>query len=281
MIFDHTGKACLRPRNPTRPSRTPPRQRTLVSLALGIALFAAMAYALGRLGSGSMAGSRIAEIENSVAGWFHALRTPESTTAAHLVTELGSTTWVTSFTMIAALGFAWARRWYALLALGLTVPGGMALNIFLKASFHRPRPAATAWSEVFSGYGFPSGHTMAATLLYGALAILVCGALVQPRGRLGVLLGAGVLIGLVGWSRLQLGAHFLSDVLGAFAASLAWLGLGFAAVAILRKLLRPVGPLGHGAPSALAHRKSPDLLNKRSRRSVPRKIQFRRAADTK
>ena len=122
-----------------------------------------------------------------------------------------------------------------MLALMLVVPGGMVLDVLLKSAFHRQRPSFADSFLIFDGYSFPSGHTMAATLLYGVLAVFAVIALQAWHWRVGAVLGALVMVLLVGLSRVYLGAHYLSDVLGAAAAGLAWLALSLTAVDTLRR----------------------------------------------
>jgi undecaprenyl-diphosphatase len=151
------------------------------------------------------------------------------------MTELASSTWVTSVTTLTALVLWWKRCWYRLLAMGLVMSGGMILSFILKIAFHRHRPSFEDSLLIFSGYSFPSGHTMAATLLYGLLAVFTVITLENWRWRVGAVIGAIVMILLVGFSRMYLGAHYLSDVLGAATAGLAWLALSLSAVDILRR----------------------------------------------
>lgn len=91
-----------------------------------------------------------------------------------------------------------------------TIFGGLALVVLVKAAFSAPRPPETLHAVPSSEYGFPSGHTMAATVTWGALALWV--PLATRRTRV-VLASAFVL--LVGLSRLALGVHYLVDVVAA------------------------------------------------------------------
>jgi undecaprenyl-diphosphatase len=86
-----------------------------------------------------------------------------------------------------------------------------------------------------SSYGFPSGHTMGATLLYGLLALFAWKTLKSRPARFVSLIGACLLILLIGLTRIYLGAHYLSDVLGALAAGVLWLAFCWTAVETLRR----------------------------------------------
>lgn len=92
-------------------------------------------------------------------------------------------------------------------ALIAVVFGGLALVVFLEAllGFGRPPPDLHAVSA--SEYGFPSGHTMAATILWGGIALWA--SVGKPRERFGA---AGGIVAMVAFSRLALGIHYLVDV---------------------------------------------------------------------
>lgn len=126
------------------------------------------------------------------------------------------------------LGSVWRRRdrrndhlcgLRAVTTVGL-VFGGLALIVLLESVIGAPRPP-TAWHAVEpSPYGFPSGHTMAATVLWGAIAWRHWNAAIPIR-----LLAVGVVVALVGLSRLILGVHYLPDVLAAIVIGAAYVTL--------------------------------------------------------
>jgi undecaprenyl-diphosphatase len=174
-------------------------------------------------------------IDSDVAQWLHAHATPPVTTAMLAISFLGSFRMVTAIALCTALLLVWRRHWYRLLALVLTVPGGAVLNGLLKSAFRRGRPMFDDPILVLTTYSFPSGHAMAATILYGLLAAYAVWHIRQWRSRMLVAVVAGVLIVLVGFSRIYLGVHYLSDVLGGTAAGTAWLALCLTAVETMRR----------------------------------------------
>ncbi len=107
-----------------------------------------------------------------------------------------------------------------------TVVGGAALqNIFLKQLFARPRPDYPQAYMTAPGFSFPSGHAMISIAFYGAIAYLACSYLKQFRAKLLVSMSALVISGLIGFSRLYLGVHYISDVLAGWAAGMTWLAV--------------------------------------------------------
>jgi membrane-associated phospholipid phosphatase len=107
----------------------------------------------------------------------------------------------------------------------VAVPGGMLLNEWVKVLVHRQRPFLDGPFVDWSGYSFASGHTIGATLLYGQLLLFVLPALKGRHWRLLSVSSAVCLIALVGFSRIALGAHFLTDVLAAIFFGIIWLAL--------------------------------------------------------
>ena len=99
-----------------------------------------------------------------------------------------------------------------------TVFGGLSCIVVLKATFAAPRPPVEFHAVQPSAFGFPSGHTMAATVFWGALATWT--AIGRRRTRLAA---AGLIVALVALSRLALGVHYLVDVVASIAFGTAYL----------------------------------------------------------
>ncbi len=177
-------------------------------------------------------------LDEHVASWFHERATPTLTEIARVVTFFGSV----GFVAVAASGVALVlivrKSWDRLLVLTLAVGGGSLLNILLKHFFHRQRPVLENPLLTLMSFGFPSGHTMGATLLYGVLAVFVVHSVRAWRFRLLSVCGAVLAVGLIGLSRIYLGAHYLTDVLGAIAVGLAWLSFCWTGVDTLRRWRR-------------------------------------------
>jgi undecaprenyl-diphosphatase len=215
--------------------RLSPRGYMGLHLTIGVLLIIGGSWLFGGIAQDVVAGDPLTVLDKIVAEWFHERRTPGLTTTMLLVSGLASPIWMMCVATLTALVLWRKRCWYRLLALGIALPGGMVLDFLLKNIFHRQRPSFEDSYLIFQGYSFPSGHTMAATLLYGLLAAFAVIAVEVWRWRVTAVHGAFVMVLLVGFSRVYLGAHYLSDVIGAAAAGFAWLAFSLTAVDTLRR----------------------------------------------
>ena len=99
--------------------------------------------------------------------------------------------------------------------------GALLLNGAMKVFFQRPRPSLP-WAAVLPDYSFPSGHTMNAIAFYVALALILWSIFGRRIGLLAMAVAAVLALG-VGISRIYLGYHYLTDVVGGILAGIAWL----------------------------------------------------------
>lgn len=201
-----------------------PAPAPLIGLELGVglilALLAGILFAwLGdevREGELQAADQRLRDLVSDAA-------TPGLTRLMVLASVWGSPARLAVVAAVAVAAFlirGWPR---GALLIALTLIGAGLLDAGLKLLFGRPRP--TALFEQYpspDSFSFPSGHALFALTFFGGLAVLLWGRLVHPLARLGVVLGALVLILLIGLSRIYLGVHYPTDVLGGYAAGTVW-----------------------------------------------------------
>src|SRR5439155_20054480 len=103
------------------------------------------------------------------------------------------------------------------------------------ASFPSSPPRAGKSACHIDELRISSGHTMGVTVLFGLLALFIAKTVSTAGAALAYFIAAGLVILLIGLTRVYLGAHFLSDVLGAFAASVVWLTFCWTAFETLRR----------------------------------------------
>ena len=152
-----------------------------------------------------------------VTAWVVAHRTGGLTGVFRVVTWLASVGVIVPVGLIIGFFFVWRRhRWGPLALLTAAIAGAAASYYLIKALVGRPRPPPAIWIGHFSGAAFPSGHATQSVACYATLAVIL-GAGRSARAK-AALWGTAVLIALiVGASRIYLGAHWLTDVLGGYA----------------------------------------------------------------
>lgn len=128
------------------------------------------------------------------------------------------------------------RQWRCLIVWAVGLSGTVLLNTPLKILFALPRPYDTSQFVLNSGYTYPSGHTMGATIAAGMAALLWMRLKPRSPNRRLLAATAAAAIGVLEAAALTcIGVHYLSDVLAALAVSLAWL-------AVMRAVLPPTVP---------------------------------------
>jgi membrane-associated phospholipid phosphatase len=127
-------------------------------------------------------------------------------------------------TVVLALVLLVRRRWRLAAFVVVTIAGSSLLNTAVKATVNRDRPAVDQPFVNEPGASFPSGHSQAAMVGYGVLLLLLLPALSRAWRRVAVLVAVAMVLG-IGFSRVALAAHFVSDVLAGFALGAVWLGL--------------------------------------------------------
>jgi len=214
-----------------------------LSLTVGLIVIVAAGWAFGTLVENVIERDDLAEHDSPVTAWLAAHRIGWLTATMRVVTWLGSG-WVT-IPLVAIGGAVLARpgrrRWTMYVSLAVIL-GTTVLVHSIKFLIARQRPTLAEVLATASGFAFPSGHSAQAVATYGILAFLVCMHLSRWRHRVAAWTVAVGIILMVGFSRLYLGVHWLTDVLGGYALAAMWLAVVLTVASVLHQ------PRGAPAP---------------------------------
>ena len=206
-------------------ARLSPESYLGLQLTLGAVALICASWLFGSVAEDVVTGDPLTLVDVRLAQWFHAHARASLTPFMFAISHLHGLVGITSMGLVIAAWLAWRRNWYWIACVAVVLPLGMVINSLMKYAFQRARPSLEAPLLVLTSYSFPSGHVAGATLFYGLLVALVHSQTRAWRWRILAAMGAGLMILLVAVSRMYLGVHYLSDVLAAFAESVAWLAL--------------------------------------------------------
>ena len=145
-------------------------------------------------------------------------------TVVKAVTWLGSDGVLWAVVGVAALVLAIRKRWRLTVYLLVTAAGALVLDPVLKSLVGRLRPVVAHPIAHGTGNSFPSGHSLGSIVCYGAVFLVFLPA-ARGRWRTAFTTVIVALVALIGISRILLGVHYVSDVIGGWAIGITWLGL--------------------------------------------------------
>jgi undecaprenyl-diphosphatase len=235
-----------------------PKELRLLGLLLAVTLLAWLAVlAAARIGS-----PRLHSLDNQI---LLALRHPDDPSipigppwllaAAREITALGSAT-VLILLIFSVVGYLWLEQRYGILTLvAVSSFGGMMLSWLLKGQFGRMRPSVVPHLVPVSSPSFPSGHSLLSAVVYLTLGVLLARATSDRRAKTYFIALAATITVLIGLSRIYLGVHYPSDVLGGWVVGLIWALLcgGVARELQRRRMIRPApAPADQRVPRSTA-----------------------------
>ena len=213
------------------PAHDPRRVSFGVAIAFAVAF--TLTVALGFLLKLGWSSDGSTAFDSDVTRWFVDHRTPTWTDAMRVITWLGSSWVVVPLAVVVVVALIIGRRRWLALFVALAVSGASLLSAFSKDVIGRDRPPIEVRLQQAHSSSFPSGHSTQAAASYFALAIVVTVLSHSRALRALTWLAATLIVLLVGVSRVYLGMHWATDVLGG------WL-LGSASVAGLTVALAPL-----------------------------------------
>jgi membrane-associated phospholipid phosphatase len=143
-------------------------------------------------------------------------------------------------TVLLGIGFIVRRYWRGLITLLVGMGGALLLVNLIKDAVGRTRPVFDEPFQVINNFSFPSGHAFFAVMFYGLITYFLFRRVRSPLLRAVIILIALIMIIIIGLSRMILGVHFLSDVVGGYLGGLAWLVFTLTAIeyAVRRRAIR-------------------------------------------
>ena len=159
--------------------------------------------------------------DSAILLWFNRIATPELDSIMVFLTNLGGVIAIGSVAVGLIVYLLHKRRTYAALMVAFGVGGAAIINLVLKSIFERVRP--DLWSQIITevSFSFPSGHAMGSSAL--ALSIIVI--LWRTKWRLISIIIGGIYVVVIGMTRLYLGVHYPTDVIGGWLMSASWIVL--------------------------------------------------------
>jgi membrane protein DedA with SNARE-associated domain/membrane-associated phospholipid phosphatase len=244
--------------DPNRPESASLAVLAACLLAIGWAWFALLATVLMR-GEPLLLDLRVHE-------WMFALRNPLADRLMAALASIGDPQVLVPAAGLALLWLLFRRRWIAAAHWIAALAFGLALTTALGTAIDMPRPPTA-----LSGFGFPSVSVTMATITFGFFAVLIAREF-PGRQRVWPYLVSGAVVALLGFSRLYLGAHWLSDIVGGMLLGIVWLlvlGIAYRRHVARSLWMRPLAAIFYGSFVAAALWHAPRAIDPMLARFAP------------
>lgn len=210
----------------TAPTRTdPPRPSPAWTWIVRGGVLLAAAWVILVLADAASEGDGVTAADRPVWSWLVGHRSAGWSTVMRAVTDIGGTGVVAGLALTVAVVLAWRRperRGDALL-IAVVVAGVGALIVVSKPIVGRARPPLAQRLVEETNQSFPSGHATASVALLGVLLVVLLPLVSRRWARMLMIIGALLVVALIGFSRLYLGVHWATDVVGGWLTGATWL----------------------------------------------------------
>jgi undecaprenyl-diphosphatase len=163
--------------------------------------------------------------DEALRAYLHSLASPEATAWWLVVTYFGSWPFLVPVNLGLAIGFGVRHQLSTAGRIVTATLGAEIADELLKLVFHRPRPLGFFSFVQPQTLSYPSGHAMVSAAFFGALALVIAEHIASRAGRRLVWAASACAVLMIGYSRVYLGVHYPSDVVGGWAGGAVILAL--------------------------------------------------------
>ncbi|HEY2376699.1 MAG TPA: bifunctional DedA family/phosphatase PAP2 family protein [Gemmatimonadaceae bacterium] len=206
-----------------------------LNLTLGLGVSFVLLLVFAAIAQSVLSKTAIVRFDLDLAEVLHSGATPHGIAFSVAVTRLGTMSTTAVFGLPLAIWYSSRRGWLPLAGWLAALSGAEVLAWALKHAIHRDRPIFEIAYASEPSFSFPSSHVLGALVGYGMIAYFVICLTGSRFWRTSTILIGAMLVAAVGYSRLYLGLHFFSDVVGGLAAGAVWLTTCITALEVARR----------------------------------------------
>ncbi len=204
----------------------PAKRYLCLHLAVGALVILLGSWLFGSLIDAVLDNAGVVAVDRAAATWIHSRTSPPGLITSELVSLAGSPPAMILLGVAGAIVLWREHDRILTTAWVVAFAGGGVVDWAVKTAVHRNRPPFASAYLHATTFSFPSGHSMGSLIGYG-MTVFAIESVTRPSPRVAwsLRLGAAVLVAAVGGSRLYLGVHYPSDVLGGYAAGAVWMSV--------------------------------------------------------
>ena len=206
-----------------------------IHLVAGLILSALFVLIFGKIAEDVLTGEPLVVVDQWVLDHIFYFRASLVTQIAIAFTYLGGWAVILSGSLAIAAYLLVGKKIGYLAGYVMAVLGGSVLDFVLKRLIQRSRPITEDTLIEVSGFSFPSAHAMMSVIFYGMIVYFLIQRIQSRRLRLFFILSAAFIVFIVGFTRLYLQVHYLSDVIAGYAGGLFWLSVCITGLEIYRR----------------------------------------------
>jgi membrane protein DedA with SNARE-associated domain/membrane-associated phospholipid phosphatase len=204
-------------------------------LTLGLAISVVFAWVFGGITEDILTGDPFVLVDQWVLNHILYFRTSLVTQIMIIFTQLGDWKAITIGSLAVIIYLLFKKRIEYLLAYVVAILGANILFLILKIVIHRVRPISKTPLIKAEGWSFPSGHSVMSVIFYGMITYFIVRGIRSWEPRVFIVMTAMFLVFLIGFSRIYLQVHYLSDVLAGYVGGLFWLTICVTGLEVYRK----------------------------------------------